>query len=300
MPSSGPGRRISHGGYEAETSAVGAGLRSLRHDGRDLVVPYDADEIRPFSRGAVLAPWPNRVGGGRWSWRGEDLQLAINEPDLGHALHGLVLWVEWRVTEHRDESLTLATTIWPQPGYPFLVELAMRWAVGPDGLTGELTAQNRGDEPAPYGCSIHPYLVAPTGRLDEWTLHVPAARELQVDDLMLPSTLGPLASSHDFRVARPIGDAQIDNAYTEVAFDAAGEAAVTLVDGHDDGVQLTFGTATPWVQVCTADFPGGQRAGLAVEPMTCPPDALRSGEDLVVLQPGAEHRAWWRISVAVT
>ena len=38
-----------------------------------------------------------------------------------------------------------------------------------------------------------------------------------------------------------------------------------------------------------------QRGGLAVEPMTCTPDAFDSGVGLVVLGPGAVHAASWRI-----
>jgi aldose 1-epimerase len=55
------------------------------------------------------------------------------------------------------------------------------------------------------------------------------------------------------------------------------------------------------VQVHTADRPEPEhdRVGLAVEPMTCPPDAFRSGTDLVVLEPGASHEASWRIEALV-
>jgi aldose 1-epimerase len=58
---------------------------------------------------------------------------------------------------------------------------------------------------------------------------------------------------------------------------------------------MRWDEAWPWVQVHTADRPepGLNRSGLAVEPMTCPPDAFNSGVDLVRLQPGAEHRARW-------
>ncbi len=47
----------------------------------------------------------------------------------------------------------------------------------------------------------------------------------------------------------------------------------------------------------TADLPdpAESRRGLALEPMTCPPDAFNSGTDLVVLEPGAEHTAAWTI-----
>ncbi|HWU31187.1 MAG TPA: galactose mutarotase, partial [Microbacterium sp.] len=53
----------------------------------------------------------------------------------------------------------------------------------------------------------------------------------------------------------------------------------------------------PWVQVHTADLPdpAASRRGLAVEPMTCPPDAFNSGTDLIVLEPGAAHTAGWSI-----
>jgi aldose 1-epimerase len=34
-----------------------------------------------------------------------------------------------------------------------------------------------------------------------------------------------------------------------------------------------------------------EMAGLAVEPMTCPPNALRSGESLITLGPGESHTA---------
>jgi len=53
----------------------------------------------------------------------------------------------------------------------------------------------------------------------------------------------------------------------------------------------------PWVQVHTADRPEPalNRSGIAVEPMTCPPDAFNSGDDLVILDPGARHEASWVI-----
>ena len=73
-------------------------------------------------------------------------------------------------------------------------------------------------------------------------------------------------------------------------------ATVTARDGH--GVTMSWGAELPWVQVHTADtpaVPASHRVGLAVEPMTCPPDAFNSGTDLVVLEPGASHAASWTI-----
>jgi galactose mutarotase-like enzyme len=38
-----------------------------------------------------------------------------------------------------------------------------------------------------------------------------------------------------------------------------------------------------------------RRRGVAIEPMTCPPNALRTGTDVIVLQPGHEWTARWGI-----
>ena len=44
---------------------------------------------------------------------------------------------------------------------------------------------------------------------------------------------------------------------------------------------------TPWVQVYSGEQVS--RRGVAIEPMTCPPDAFNSHTDLVALEPGQTH-----------
>jgi aldose 1-epimerase len=43
----------------------------------------------------------------------------------------------------------------------------------------------------------------------------------------------------------------------------------------------------------TLEDQGRRRRAIAVEPMSCPPDALRSGRHLVVLEPGQNWLASW-------
>jgi aldose 1-epimerase len=298
---SGDGFVLRRGPYDAVVRAVGATLQRLRWNGRDLVLPFADDEVRPDFRGAVLAPWPNRVGGGSWEWRGQPLQLALTEPERGHAIHGLVAWSGWTPSQADEGSVTLATTVWPQPGYPFCIDLGVRWALDEvQGLTCQLTARNAGHEPAPFGCGIHPYLVAPRGTIDDWALHVPAAEELLVGDDLLPTGLVEVPPDHDFTTARSIAGAQMDNAFTGVTFDGRGQAAVTLVDDDGAGARISFTEATPWVQICTSDWAGpGHRAAVAVEPMTCPPNALQTGTDVLVLEPGQRHTTSWRLAAVV-
>src|SRR4051812_10944715 len=296
QPRSGRQYTLRHGDAVAEVASVGASLRSLAVGGRDLILPFGADEVRPLFRGSVLAPWPNRIAGGRWTYRGEEQQLAITEPSRGHALHGLAAWLDWNELDSTADSVTLGTTIIPQLGYPFQFDLTMRWSLEGSALVGRLPAVSAGSEDAPFGCSIHPYLVAPSGPMDEWSLHVPGTHELQVDDDLIPTVLAPVPEAHDFREPRPIGDAAIDHAFHGFDF-ADGVCAVSLLDQKGDGVRVVFAPETPWVQVCTSDWPGrvGHRAGVAVEPMTCPPNAFATSPEMYLVAPGETTTAWWRL-----
>ncbi|WP_144764169.1 aldose 1-epimerase family protein [Curtobacterium sp. 9128] len=300
-PLSGSQLTIAAAGYTAEIATVGATLRTLRHDGRDLVVPFDADEVRPVFRGAVLAPWPNRVVDGRYSFGGEDHELALTEPRRSHALHGLVAWTDFVVVAHEPDRAVLTTTIAAQFGYPYRVEVRVVHRVDADGLHTTVTGTNTGDAAAPWGTGPHPYLRAGEGTVDDWTLTLPAAEVLEVtEDRLVPTALVPVHDEFDMRTPTPVGPRFVDHAFT--GFDRADGGTATIVltaaDGH--GVVMAFGPECPWVQVHTADHvvPEYHRAGLAVEPMTCAPDAFNAGADrgLVVLAPGGSHDASWTIA----
>jgi len=49
--------------------------------------------------------------------------------------------------------------------------------------------------------------------------------------------------------------------------------------------------------VFTGDtLPGGGRRSVAVEPMTCAPNAFRSGDGLIPLEPEQTHTGTWGIA----
>lgn len=288
--------------YEATIASVGASLRSLRHADRDLVVPYAEDELRPLYRGATLAPWPNRVVDGRYIDDGEQQQLALTEPDRGHALHGLVAWQDFTAAEVTPDRVLLVAEVPAQQGYPHQLRVSVEFSVDADGLATTVTGTNVGSSTAPWGTAPHPYVVAGAGRVDDWSLKLPADRFLRVtDDRLIPLELASVDSdggAYDFRTARPIGEAFIDHAFTGLARDEQGRAQVTVRHPSGSGVALSWGAACSWVQVHTADRPdpAENRIGLAVEPMTCAPDAFNSGVGLVHLAPGESHQGSWRIA----
>src|SRR4051812_26121172 len=98
---------LALGDYRAVIASVGASLRVLTHAGRDLVVPFEADEVRPGFRGATLAPWPNRIADGKYTFGGVDYQVSLTEPDRGNALHGLAGWLDFQAIEHTATHVLL-------------------------------------------------------------------------------------------------------------------------------------------------------------------------------------------------
>jgi aldose 1-epimerase len=285
------------GAAHAEVDAVGAALRTFSVDGRDLVVPYPAGTVNTLFRGAVIAPWPNRVVDGRYTFGGRTHQLPITEVERGHALHGLVSWVRWEPVDVRPDGVTLWHPLVPQPGYPFALDLTVDVQLSDDAVRTTLTARNVGSESAPYGCCPHPYVRAGAGTVDDWELTVAAGRRLEVDERLAPAGLVPVADADTFATGRRVGSTALDHAFTDLQRDAAGLARVRVMAADGHGVQVEWGPWAAWVQLHSADRPEPEhhRVGLAVEPMSCPPNAFVSGTDLVVLQPGGEHAASWTI-----
>jgi aldose 1-epimerase len=135
--------------------------------------------------------------------------------------------------------------------------------------------------------------------LDKWTLELPAETFMEVTaDRLLPLGTRPVAGHEfDFRTPRTIGATEIDHAFTDIAFDDDGTARMVVRDPSGTGVGMSWDRNFPWLQVHTADkpSPSPNRLGLAVEPMSCPPDAFNTGHDLVRLEPDSVHQAQWSI-----
>ena len=94
------------------------------------------------------------------------------------------------------------------------------------------------------------------------------------------------------------GTAALDVGYTGLDRDDDGLARVRIeAPGTGRAATLWMDAAYEYLMVFTGDTlsPAARRRGLALEPMTCAPNALQSGDGLVVLEPGASHSGKWGI-----
>src|SRR5215208_4352686 len=298
MPPSGEQIEIVHGEQRAVVVEVGGGLREYTLNGRKLLDGYGADQMSSSGRGQVLIPWPNRIQDGRYSFDGQDHQLAIDDLEEQDAIHGLVRWAAWVAAERAENRVVMEHVLHPRPGYPFSLALSVEYRLSDEGLRVQTTATNRGHAPCPYGSGNHPYLAAGQPSVNPLTLRVPGAAVLVSDERGIPvGSTQVEGTDYDFRRPRAIGATVLDHAFTELERDAGGRARVELRDpGADTALTLWLDEAHPYVMVFTGDpLPDVDRRSVAVEPMTCPPNAFRTGEDLVRLEPDQSFTSSWGI-----
>jgi aldose 1-epimerase len=290
---------VAYGDQRAVVVEVGGGLRAYSVGDREVLDGYGTDELCTSTRGQVLIPWPNRLEDGIYEFDGRRHQVAIDDPDENDAIHGLVRWETWTAGRREAAAVVMEHLVHPRPGYPFTLALAIEYALSEDGLSVTATATNVGADACPYGAGAHPYLTLGTERIDPLVLQAPGRTVLSSDERGLPTGRSPVeGTEYDFRRRREIGATRLDSCFTDLERGADRRARVELGDPvSGSSLTLWVDEAYGYLMLFTGDpLPDVARRSLAVEPMTCPPNAFRSGEALVWLAPGASFTSSWGIT----
>jgi len=300
-PPSGEQHEIRDGDQVVVVAEVGATLRAYSADGLDVLDGFSVDEPSSAGRGQVLAPWPNRLDGGRYAFDGRPGAAAIDEPELGNAIHGLVRWLPWQLASKSDDAVALGCVLHPQPAYPWRLELGLDYRLAPDGLALVARATNASAEAAPFGIGFHPYLTMGIP-VDDARLTIPASRRLTTNDRALPTGEVDVAGTEfDFTAGRTVGATRLDTCFTGLARGSDGRSRALLesADGGR-GLEVWADEAFGYLQAYTGDTiepVSRRRQAVAIEPMTSPPNAFASGVDVIRLEPGASWSGSWGIAL---
>jgi aldose 1-epimerase len=295
VDASGEQVELAFGEQRAVVVGVGAGLRTYSVAGRPVIDGYGADELCPSGRGQLLVPWPNRIEDGRYEFGGRSHQLPLDEPERRNAIHGLMRWSAWSVAYRTADRVAFEHVLYPRPGYPFSLALRVEYSLSDEGLSVRTEASNVGSDSAPYGAGSHPYLTVDHEVVDDAELRVPAATVLFANERGIPIGSGSVEDEGlDFRTSGPIGSVELDHCFTDLEREDDGRARVRV-----GTTTLWADESYPYLMIFTGDgLPDVERRSIAVEPMTCAPNAFRSGAGLVRLEPGERHVASWGISAS--
>ena len=291
---------LSKGDVTAHIAQVGALLRGLTVNGTSIVTPFPEGTMAPSCSGSVLVPWPNRIADGIWKQTDPhgteyEEELALTEPDLDNAIHGLLRYTPY-VIEATDDTATLTATVVPQHGYPFALITQVEYALTDDGITVTHTLTNVGEKAAPVGVGAHPFFHIGGEDPRELILTLPASRFFEVDERLLPIAERDVEGGTDLREGKRLGDVSLDTGFAGLARGEDGRAVTTLASANGKKVSIWQDEAFDYLQVyTTAKYPG-QEYAVAVEPMTIPTDGFNSGDNLTWLEPGSSWSVSWGVS----
>jgi aldose 1-epimerase len=288
---------------EIEASFVpGAGMVgcSLRHRGEELLGQRSG--LKAYAEEGttmgipLLYPWANRLSSERFTVAGRDVDVqntTLRDPN-GLPIHGL-LGAErgWRVerSEPREDGGTLAASLdfGARPdllgSFPFPHLLRLEASLTGAKLAITLTVEANADSPVPISFGFHPYLQLPHVPRAEWEIEVPVREQLALDAGELPT--GARAPAEV--APGPLGERTFDDEFL-----APPGGAPFVLSGGGRTISLAFEGGYPFSQL----FAPPDDDVIAFEPMTAPTDALVSGSDLRVLEPGERYEAAFSIEVS--
>jgi len=295
---------LNLGSQRVVVAEVGAGLRRYVVGGIDLLDGYRRADRCTGARGQSFIPWPNRIADGRYTFGGEEHQLPLTEPAAGNAIHGLTRWMPWHLLNDNHVSLRFGLWLPPQPGYPFALRCEIIYRLTGRGLEVETIATNVGSEPCPYATGAHPYLQLGAEHVDDLQVRLPAATWYPTDDRGIPiERRSVVDTDRDLRELTPVGDLVLDTSFTDL--DRAADGTSTVLVSRPDGAraELWMDEHYRYVELFTGDSlpeKSRRRRSLAVEPMTAAPNAFRTGDGLLTLDPGSSHHATWGLRVELS
>ncbi|MET7489896.1 aldose 1-epimerase [Streptomyces sp. NPDC005538] len=251
-------------------------------------------------RAGLLAPFPNRVADGRYTWDGQDHDLLPDRHTDRLIYHGFARQAPFELADAATTAdsarlLLRSTSIRPgrYPGYPFAVDLEVEYTVSSRELSIEIRATNVGGTTAPYAAGWHPYFTL-SRPIDDLTLHIPAHTLIQTDASLIPlrgeDSLIPLdrCPGMDFRSPRQLGDAVIDACYADLIPGPTGRTETVLNDPATGG-ELRIWQYGGYMHVFTGDtLARDRRASIALEPVEATTDAFNRPEHAAALslEPG--------------
>lgn len=129
---------------------------------RSFQIKRDGEFSDVFQKGKslfVMAPYPNRVLGGLFPWKGE--MFALNHPqDPATAIHGVFRYVPWEIAARSGSEirLSLSSKLAAQEfQYPSDYEALLSYRLKDSTLEVSLECTNTGSELLPFGTGPHMY-----------------------------------------------------------------------------------------------------------------------------------------------
>jgi aldose 1-epimerase len=244
-------------------TSYGNNAGSLRVGDREIL--WTPDEPGALGGIPLLAPWANRIDGDAYFANGS--RFLLNE-ELGNLrrdahhfpIHGLLAFVEgWEVVGRGANWVTSRLEFWRFPRwmaqFPFAHTIEITHRLREGSLEVETAVESHSKEPMPLSLGFHPYFQLTDSRRDEWSVRIPARRQVVLSEKLTPTGERlPMSLPDPF----PLSGNGLDHVFDSLT----GEAFV--LEGPRQRISVRFGPKFP---VAIVYAPAG-RPFVCFEPMT--------------------------------
>lgn len=290
---------IENGNSKLIVSSDGGALISYVFKGFDYFGMRIDSQIIEGSQGQLLLPWPNRLQDGKYIFKGSEYQLPINEIEKNNSIHGLIRWIKFEYVNSSSTFLELSGSLVAQHGYPFELSVTIGYRLLENGLMVETRVENLSNLTAPLGVGWHPYFRVSEDLIDDCKLMIPAHAILKTDSRAIPTgSISVFDTEFDFTKNKVIGDVKFDTCYLE--FEQLSVFAEISDEKSGRSLRLVADSPFKYLMVYSGDTlkdVSKRRRMLAIEPMTCPPNAFNTGVDILELVPDESLSSSWKIFV---
>ena len=213
MTSQHPDLILAAGSLRLELShSIGGAIRNFVWVGKGGPVPL----LRESHRGSQtvlemssfpLVPYVNRIRGGRFTFRGQDVVLSPNMAGDISPLHGQGWLGAWTVESHGNQDAELRFV--HQAGeWPWSYEAMQIFALDERGLSLRLECRNTSDTAMPCGLGQHPYFPCTA----ETRLRTEVRTAFEIDEHVLPTAEVPATGRFDL-TDRPVCGLGLDHGF---------------------------------------------------------------------------------------
>lgn len=230
----------------------------------------------------ILFPFPNRIRHGAYTFEQTSYTLPINFAAEQNAIHGLIYDKKFTICKtHEDNSHAALELTYSYmgdiAGFPFPFVISVTYTLSEYGLSLYTECTNTGTTAFPFGFGWHHYFRI-SDTLAHTALQVPTTELLEVDAAMIPT--GKLQPYKTFSLLQALNSTQLDTCF---AVEQNKAIHIQLVDTEtSNSIAIRYhATDFPYVQIYTP--PHG--TSIAIEPMTCAPNAFNNGLGLRIAEP---------------
>jgi len=249
----------------------------------DKTIETLAGKNENYYRGAKLSPFPNRINNGQFTFNGIEYLLKTNNPP--HALHGLIWNQSFEIKEQFCSDTFAKLTLIKKceslhSGYPFSYQMELEYKLEANQLTSKTKITNTSYDSIPIGDGWHPYFTAGL-KINQLKLQLPPCKQMQMSNALIPN--GNYENENAFSTPTILNDRILDHCFeitkeTEIA-------ETKLMDEQNNISIVVWQKVAPqgykFIQVYTAP----DRKSIAIEPMSCAPDAFNNQKGLLILSP---------------